>query len=397
MHLATYKAGDAGAMLAHYERSIGPRGHIDPGLPVVNFASAFPGGCQARFKALCAGLDIGPKTRPLADFIVTKPEGCAADDDAFFAAVYEEFEAIVGKERIVSAYVHFDEPGAQPHMHFAFVPIVENVVMTNDKAHPLLWTDADERKNRAHKAGTQKTDSKGTPRWKRVPLLDENGRPVVNRTATASKMFSRKDMADLHPKIEAALCGKLGLERVGLVLAEEDAKKKLSVLGHDEYVRATKEIERAAVEEREAVERLERLRQREGNEAAAIEKLDREIEEKELEPLGESLIESAGALVANRGDGARERELEAENASLRVGIGKLERDCGNARIRISELRAGIARLRGRIAELGVAIKERMDRLARRGDPFAAAIKASKILEREREQEGRRRRGRGVGR
>ncbi len=397
MHLATYKAGDAGAMLAHYERSIGPRGHIDPGLPVVNFAPAFPGGCQGRFKALCAGLDIGPKTRPLADFIVTKPEGCAAGDNAFFRAVYEEFEAIVGKERIVSAYVHFDEPGAQPHMHFAFVPIVENVVMTNDKAHPLLWTDADERKNRSHKAGTQKTDGKGTPRWKRVPLLDEDGRPVVNRTATASKMFSRKDMADLHPRIETALCGKLGLERVGLVLDEEDSRRKLSVLEHDEYVRATKEIERAVVEEKEAGERLERLRQREEDEAAAIEELDREIEEKEVEPAGESIGESVGALVANRGDGGRERELEAEKESLGVGIAELECNCRSARKRISELRRGILELRGRIGELALAIKERMERLARRGDPFAAAIESSKILEREREREGRRRSGRGIGR
>ena len=34
--------------------------------------------------------------------------------------------------------------GAQPHMHFAFVPIVESAVMTNDKAHPLRWTARDE-------------------------------------------------------------------------------------------------------------------------------------------------------------------------------------------------------------------------------------------------------------
>ena len=47
MHLATYSNRDAGRMLAHYERSIGERDHIDMDLPVYNLAPEHDGGSLA--------------------------------------------------------------------------------------------------------------------------------------------------------------------------------------------------------------------------------------------------------------------------------------------------------------------------------------------------------------
>lgn len=186
------------------------------------------------------------------------------------------------------AYVHMDEPGAEPHMHFAFVPVVETAVMTNDKSKPLRWTKKDEKKNSAHKAGEVKKDSKGTVRYKRVPLLREDGEPVVRRTATASKLFTKKDMAEIHPAIEKHLCRALGVERVGMLLDEKDreqkAKKTLSKLDHEEYVAVTREIERAGREVAELSERSECLRQ--------------EVEE--LEPLAVTFGERPNAHRASR-------------------------------------------------------------------------------------------------
>lgn len=252
MHLATYSKGDAGRLLAHYDRSIGERDHIDRDGVVYNLAPDFEGGCHARFAGLCLGLEIGAKTRPLADLVVTQPEGFAGDTEAFFEAVYGFLCDVVGKERIVSAYVHLDEPGARPHMHFAFVPVVDVPVMTNDKTRPLRWTEKDEEKNPAHKAGDVKRDSKGTVRYERVPLIGDDGKPVVRRTATASKLISRKDMRELHPKMEEHLCRALGVGHVGIQLNEEDRShrdaKKLSALDHEDYVRVTAEIERARKE-----------------------------------------------------------------------------------------------------------------------------------------------------
>lgn len=352
MHLATYSKGDAGRMLAHYDRSIGERGHIDRDGIVYNLAPEFEGGVQARFRTLCAGLEIGAKTKPLADWVITKPEGYHGDTREFFRAVYGFMAEKVGEDRIVCAYVHLDEPGAEPHMHFAFVPVVETAVMTNDKSQPLRWTKKDEEKNAAHKAGEEKRDSKGTVRYKRVPLLGEDGKPVVRRTATASKLFTKADMAEIHPAIEKHLCAVLGVERVGMQLDEKDreqkAKKTLSKLDHGEYVAVTREIERAGREVAELSERSECLRQ--------------EVEE--LEPLAVTFGESVRTLYKARGDGSRERELEAEESGLRSGIVELERQVQEARSRAGQLERDIERLGMGVRDAGERCERARGRVAR---------------------------------
>lgn len=365
MHLATYSKGDAGKMLAHYDRSIGERDHIDRDGVVYNLAPEFEGGVQARFRALCAGIEIGAKTKPLADWVITKPEGYHGDTRDFFKSVYDFMAEMVGEERIVCAYVHLDEPGAEPHMHFAFVPVVETAVMTNDKTQPLRWTKKDEKKNPAHKAGEVKKDSKGTVRYKRVPLLGDDGRQVVRRTATASKLFTKKDMAEIHPAIEKHLCKALGVERVGMLLDEKDreqkAKKTLSKLDHEEYVAVTREIERAGREVAELSERSECLRQ--------------EVEE--LEPLAVTFGESVRTLIEHRGDGSKERGLAEEESRLGSGIGELERQVQEARSRAGELERGNQRLgerlrdvRGRHQQLG----ERFENLERRMTAVLQALR-----------------------
>lgn len=352
MHLATYSKGDAGRMLAHYDRSIGERDHIDRDGIVYNLAPEFEGGVQARFRTLCAGLEIGAKTKPLADWVITKPEGYHGDTREFFRAVYGFMAEKVGEDRIVCAYVHLDEPGAEPHMHFAFVPVVETAVMTNDKSQPLRWTKKDEEKNAAHKAGEEKRDSKGTVRYKRVPLLGEDGKPVVRRTATASKLFTKADMAEIHPAIEKHLCAVLGVERVGMQLDEKDreqkAKKTLSKLDHEEYVAITREIERAGREVAELSERSECLRQ--------------EVEE--LEPLAVTFGESVRTLYKARGDGSRERELEAEESGLRSGIVELERQVQEARSRAGQLERDIERLGMGVRDAGERCERARGRVAR---------------------------------
>lgn len=352
MHLATYSKGDAGKMLAHYDRSIGERDHIDRDGVVYNLAPEFEGGVQARFRALCAGLEIGAKTKPLADWVITKPEGYHGDTREFFRAVYGFMAEKVGEDRIVCAYVHLDEPGAEPHMHFAFVPVVETAVMTNDKRQPLRWTKKDEEKNAAHKAGEEKRDSKGTVRYKRVPLLGEDGKPVVRRTATASKLFTKADMAEIHPAIEKHLCAVFGVERVGMQLDEKDreqkAKKTLSKLDHEEYVAVTREIERAGREVAELSERSECLRQ--------------EVEE--LEPLAVTFGESIRTLYKARGDGSRERELEAEESGLRSGIVELERQVQEARSRAGQLERDIERLGMGVRDAGERCERARGRVAR---------------------------------
>lgn len=366
MHLATYSNSDAGRMLAHYDRSIGERDHIDRDGVVYNLGPETDKGVHERYRELTKGIDIGPKTKPLADWVITKPEGFTGDTGEFFKAVYDFMAETVGEERIVCAYVHLDEPGAQPHMHFAFVPVVETAVMTNDKSKPLRWTKKDEEKNAAHKAGEVKRDSKGTVRYKRVPLLGEDGRQVVRRTATASKLFTKKDMAEIHPAIEKHLCKALGVERVGMLLDEKDreqkAKKTLSKLDHEEYVAVTREIERAGREVAELSERSECLRQ----------------EVKELEPLAVTFGESARTLIEHRGDGSKERGLAEEESRLGSGIGELERQVQEVRSRAGELERGNQRLGDRLRDVRgrhSSLRERFEGLERRLEGVLAGMRS----------------------
>ena len=45
--------------------------------------------------------------------------------DDFFLAVYDFLENRYGEENVVQAVVHDDE-GGQPHLHFCFIPVVED-------------------------------------------------------------------------------------------------------------------------------------------------------------------------------------------------------------------------------------------------------------------------------
>ena len=59
----------------------------------------------------------------LCDWVVTMPKDLADEyREPFFKAAYNFFAEKYGRDNVVSAYVHMDE--MQPHMHFAFVPVV---------------------------------------------------------------------------------------------------------------------------------------------------------------------------------------------------------------------------------------------------------------------------------
>lgn len=269
MHLATFSTADAGKLIAHDERAIGPREHITKDAPVYDLAPAYEGGPQAHYHDLIADLDLSAKARPLASFMVTMPDAVPLERGReFFQAAYDFLAKEVGEKNVVSAYVHLDEPGARPHMAVKFVPRVDTPVMTNDKTKPLCWTKADEKKNRAHKAGEQKRDNKGTLRWERVPKLDENGQPVIRHTATASKMFSKARLTALHPKMEQELCRVLGMEKVGIVLDENDERKRFSRMDHETFVKVTAAEEKAKAG-LESVQKEQRAAEEKGQELQA--------------------------------------------------------------------------------------------------------------------------------
>lgn len=292
MHLRTFDKSSVGKMLSHYARNIGPREHIDKDLPTYNLAPTFDRGIHGRYRDLIKDIELGPRSKPLADFILTLPRDFPMERQReFFEAAYDFLEKEVGKDNVICGAVHLDEPKARPHMHFAFVARIDVPEMTNDKSRPLLWTKADERKNPEHVAGTQKLDSKGTPRWERVPRLDENGNPIMRHTAVTSKMFNRTRLREIHPALEAYLCQALNMEKVGVVLDDDDERKKWSALDHDDFVKVTaakakaeQETEQAKAEAAVAMDRLESVQ---GQELEAQEK-GQELEARAQQGAGET-------------------------------------------------------------------------------------------------------------
>lgn len=59
----------------------------------------------------------------LCSVCVQRPDNCPIDDIDFFNSMFNVLADEFGIENVVSAAVHFDEPG-KPHMHFKFVPVV---------------------------------------------------------------------------------------------------------------------------------------------------------------------------------------------------------------------------------------------------------------------------------
>ena len=140
----------------------------------------------------------------LASWIVTAPTTLEPNQyHDFFKSSYEALEEKYGKENVVSAHVHMDESG-QPHMHFAFVPIVY------DK---------------------------------------EKERYTVN----AKKCVTRADLKEFHPWLECALERKLGYHVDVINEATKDGNKEISDLKRERELGKQREAEReTAAARREA-------------------------------------------------------------------------------------------------------------------------------------------------
>jgi FtsZ-binding cell division protein ZapB len=61
----------------------------------------------------------------MCSWIITAPKTLSEEHHkSFFEKAYKFLSARYGEENVVSAYVHMDE--TQPHIHFAFVPVIED-------------------------------------------------------------------------------------------------------------------------------------------------------------------------------------------------------------------------------------------------------------------------------
>lgn len=163
----------------------------------------------------------------LVDWVVTLPdmEQYAGREREFFEAAYAALCDRYGRENVVSAYVHMDE--AQPHMHFAFVPVAK------DEKHAQGW----------------KLSRKAVNTCERTVTDAETGAKVVKRD---TREFSRA----AHEYVEARVCEAMGLEQAGVVLTDEQRAKrtiKQNLEGPMELKQAQEQLEKMRLERDETL------------------------------------------------------------------------------------------------------------------------------------------------
>lgn len=131
----------------------------------------------------------------MCDWVITLPKQeelkSLETEKAFFRAAYDFLEKKYGRENVISAYVHKDE--VQPHMHFAFIPVV-----------------ADQRR------GGEKVSAK--------------------------ECITRNDLKSFHEALQANLSRSLGFEVEILNEATKDGNKTISELKRGQAIQQAQEI-----------------------------------------------------------------------------------------------------------------------------------------------------------
>jgi hypothetical protein len=323
-NLAGYDIASYGNMLNHYTRHAGDpdqakytyrNGGIDKRRTHLNYAIYEKSADLAAEVRRAIDLsDVKPRTgakatNVLSDLIVTLPrnERLEGREREFFEVVYRFIvENYVHERYVLGAWVHMDE--TQPHMHFAFVPLVSSVAMTNDKSQPLLDKD-----------GKPKLDGKGTPRYKRVPKLDESGKPAMHYAFGQSKMFDRGKLQKLHPNMEKALEQHFGF-KVGIEL-EDKGEKVLSSLNQPDYIAAKETLERQNREIAATEQHLVEIRDKLGALQEEEERLNGRLERLRQQEARDSSVEGEHCELKNE-----EQALRAENQRLASNSGTTERD-----------------------------------------------------------------------
>lgn len=323
-NLAGYDIASYGNMLNHYTRHAGDpdqakyayrNGGIDKRRTHLNYAIYEKSAdLAAEVRRAIDLADVKPRTgakatNVLSDLIVTLPrnEKLEGREREFFEAVYRFIvENYVHERYVLGAWVHMDE--TQPHMHFAFVPLVNSVAMTNDKSQPLLDKD-----------GKPKLDGKGTPRYKRVPKLDESGKPAMHYAFGQSKIFDRGKLQKLHPSMEKALEQYFGF-KVGIEL-EDKGEKVLSSLNQPDYIAAKETLERQNREIAATERHLVEIRDKLGALQEEEERLNGRLERLRQQEARDSSVEGEHCELKNE-----EQALRAENQRLASNSGTTERD-----------------------------------------------------------------------
>lgn len=134
MHVEKYTKSALGNILKHYSREQkNPecRDNINPELTKLNYNLA-PTREITDYQFVQQRLnEVKHLNRDdvniIADWIITLPKDFSGNEEQFFQTVYRGMCSRYGEENVVSAWIHKDEPQAQPHLHYCFIPVQHTV------------------------------------------------------------------------------------------------------------------------------------------------------------------------------------------------------------------------------------------------------------------------------
>lgn len=326
MHVEKYKGAGVAPVSNHNARVYESRGYrrenIDSSLSGENYRLG-PDRGPAKEWVNARVAALGLKRRPRSDavlmceWVVTLPESERGGEREFFEAAYSAMAARYGADNVVSCWVHRDEPGARPHMHFDWVPVTRD------------------------------------------------GR------LSAKEVLSRKELLAVHRDLGRELSQALGHEVHLLLPSEERGRRELSRLNDRQYRDAMAERERASAMAASASERAAAAesaqRAAEDAQRAAedrLECLQRGVEDAEslaAASLGEvRRVAREGGWAGGRERAARERNqelrgrlasLEGERRELGGKLGALEGEAQGAGGRLEALEGERRELGGRVRKL----------------------------------------------
>lgn len=326
MHVEKYKGAGVAPVSNHNARVYESRGYrrenIDSSLSGENYRLG-PDRGPAKEWVNARVAALGLKRRPRSDavlmceWVVTLPESERGGEREFFEAAYSAMAARYGADNVVSCWVHRDEPGARPHMHFDWVPVTRD------------------------------------------------GR------LSAKEVLSRKELLAVHRDLGRELSQALGHEVHLLLPSEERGRRELSRLNDRQYRDAMAERERASAEAASASERAAAAesaqRVAEDAQRAAedrLECLQRGVEDAESlaqASLGEvRRVAGEGGWAGGRERAARERNqelrgrlasLEGERRELGERVAALEGEAQGAGERLEALEGERRELGGRVRKL----------------------------------------------
>lgn len=135
MHVVKYKLTQVGHILKHCERAKDEKGEyikfgnksIDTSRTHLNYNLCPENRGYKFIKERCSEVNFVDRsnTNVMCSWVVTAPKDLPPEEsEMFFRGMYDFYCSRYNENNVISAYVHCDE--GNRHMHFAFVPIVED-------------------------------------------------------------------------------------------------------------------------------------------------------------------------------------------------------------------------------------------------------------------------------